>query len=165
MTSSSVTSRMRPGQLAARGRSSRSICTIGSLTKADAGTLTESFTVAPKRRAVLEVPQRGEDDAFGQRQHVLFLGAGKKAAGTDQAAVGPPRAHQRLGADQALRAQIDLGLVPLLEPVLPQNLAEGDLGPVGFRLGRLRSEQFVQRLQHAHLPQRRRTAGVFLAGR
>jgi hypothetical protein len=38
---------MRPGQVGARGRSSRKIRAIGSLKNADTGTLTESFTEAP----------------------------------------------------------------------------------------------------------------------
>ena len=47
MISSSVTSMIRPGQLSAAGRSSRTMVLIGSLTSADTGTLTAIFSDRP----------------------------------------------------------------------------------------------------------------------
>ncbi len=85
--------------------------------------MTESFTDAPCDRAVLEVAQRREDDALGERQHFLFFGAGQEGAGRDDAAVRQPRPHQTLGADQTLGAQLDLRLIPELLPVAQQNVA------------------------------------------
>ena len=47
MISSSVTSMMRPGQLSAAGRFSRTIAPIGSLISAETGTLTAIFSDRP----------------------------------------------------------------------------------------------------------------------
>src|SRR5580692_9686206 len=74
-------------------------------------------------RAVLEVAQRRDDDAFGERQHLLLFGARQEVAGRNDAAVGPPRPQQTLGADQALGAQLDLRLIPELVPAAQQDVA------------------------------------------
>jgi hypothetical protein len=74
-------------------------------------------------RAVLEVAQRRDDDALGQRQHLLLFGAGQEGAGRDDAAVRQPRPNQTFGADQALGAQLDLRLIPELVPVAQQDVA------------------------------------------
>ncbi len=105
-----------------------------------------------ERRAILEVAQRRDNDALGQSEHVGFLGAGQKQCRTDHAAVRPARPHQTLGADETLRAQIDLGLVPQFEPIAPQHVAQRNLavaGPgFGLRHGRLRREHCAQSLEH-----------------
>ena len=89
-------------------------------------------------RAVLEVAQRRDDDALGQRQHFLFFGAGQEGTGSDDAAVRQPRPHQTLGADQTLGAQIDLRLIPELVPVAQQDVAQRQLAAARLGRGRLR---------------------------
>ena len=131
---------MRPGQLAAAGRSSRSICAIGSLTKADAGTLTESFNVAPcaahssKSRIAVRMTRSVSASISASPA------PGRNDPGADHAAVGTAGAHERFRADQTLGAQIDFGLVPQLEPVPPQYVGERHLAVGRFGLGLFRRE-------------------------
>ena len=114
-------------------------------------------------RAVLEVAQRRDDDALGERQHLLLFGAGQEVAGRDDAAVRPPRPQQTLGADQTLGAQLDLRLVPELVPAAQQNLAQRQLAAARLRRGGLRFEQLAQGPQHRNSQNRRRwCAGVFI---
>src|SRR6185312_5353850 len=93
---SSVTSRMRPGQFAARGRASRSMRGIGIWTSAETGTLTASFMGALYSAKSSQSPS----------------------------AVRITRAHERFGTDEVRRSQLDLRLVPEIHPVVPQHRAE-----------------------------------------
>ena len=151
MISSSVTSRIRPGQLSAAGRSSRTMVLIGSFTSADTGTLTAIFSDETVGGEVVPVLQRGDDDPLGQRQHVGFAGAGQEHAGRQHAALRMPRAHQRLGAVEPHGPELDLRLVPELEPAARQHVGKRDLA-VG-RLGRdfLRPEHLAQAISASKL--------------
>ena len=153
--SSSVTSKMRPGQVGALGRSSRRIWAIGSLTSADTGTLTASFTEAPSAAQSSKSRSAARMTRSVKTSISSFLGAGQEFRRRDDAAVGPPRAHQTFGTDQPLRAQIDFGLIPQLLPIAPQHLAQRDFAVVRARIGRwaalLRSVYAIPRTRRVAL--------------
>ena len=124
-------------------------CAIGSLTKRRDRHVDRELHRHAVRGAVLPVAQRRDDDALGERQQVALAGAGQEGAGADHAAVRMARAHQRLGADQPHGREIDLGLVPQLEPVVPQHVAKRDLAVARSGSAPL-ARTAAQRLQHGY---------------
>ena len=133
---SSVTSRIRPGQLATFGRASRSICAIGSLTKADTGTLTANFIGTPYSLKISQSPSAVRITCSVSLSMSSSGAPVRKKNGDTIAARGMARAHQRLGADQPHGLEIDLRLVPELEPIALEHFAKRNRRlRIGVRIG------------------------------
>ena len=73
---------------------------IGSLTKAETGTLTANFIATPYSSKISQSPKRRQDHLLGERVQIVLAGAGQEKERRQHAALGMARAHQRLGADQ-----------------------------------------------------------------
>ena len=86
---------------------------------------------------------------FGERDQVALAGAGHERARLQHAVLRMPRAGKGLDADELLFAQVDLRLIPELDPAVAQRVAEID---AAGDCRRVAEPQFLQNLQnHAGL--------------
>ena len=111
--------------------------------------------------AILPIPQRGDDDALGERQHVALARARQEHAGAEHAAPRMPPTHQRLGADEPHGLELDLRLIPKLEPAALEHVGKRHLAVIAGARRQRGRKQLAQDLVHAVLG--RRIAGLWSA--
>ena len=63
---------------------------------------------------------------LGELGNAVLVDVGKEAAGQENAKLRVADARQRLGAGEAFALEVDLGLVPDLEPMIAQRLGDRD---------------------------------------
>jgi hypothetical protein len=62
------------------------------------------------------VEQRRQESVLGEFSEACLIGPGKKAPRQQNAELGVADARQRLGAGEEFTLQVDLGLIPDLQP-------------------------------------------------
>src|SRR5499426_3124262 len=120
--SSSVMSRMRPGQLSDRGRFSRTIAGSASLVSASIGALMASLKLMPTSENFRHVFSASRMDFSVKATRLSASAVSMKALGGMM-----PHAGKQLDARQVLALEIDLGLVPEFDPAFAQRHVELDL--------------------------------------
>ena len=73
--------------------------------------------------------ERGNERVLGEARDAALVDAGKKAAGKEDSEAGMPDARERLRAGKAFAFEVDLGLVPHLEPAVAQCFVDLDPRP------------------------------------
>ncbi len=115
-----------------------------TLTSALTGMLTAMPQIDAELGEVESGLQRLRQGLLGQRDQARLAGAGHERARHQHAVLRMARAREGLGADELLFAQIDLRLVPELDPVVAQGLVEIDAAGDRRRVAELKVLQNFQ---------------------
>ena len=124
---SSVTSIIRPGQSSTCGRCSRTISPTGSLTRHLTGTLIAIRRLTPNRDRFSPDLSALTSACSASVSTLASSAPGMKLPGSRTPCSRMADAREGLGAGELLAAQIDLGLVPELDPVVLERFGKRDL--------------------------------------
>ena len=76
---------------------------------------------------LLPIAQRCQHDVMGERQQALIAGPGQKRSRREHPVIWVAAPDQAFGPYERPAAQIDLRLIPKLEPALVERFLEADL--------------------------------------